>query len=118
MRLKNLLILRSLLVLAGFWALPTFAATFTVSSTDDSGAGSLREAIAKATSGDTINFSVTGTIILTTGQLFISQNPLTITGPGASVLTISGNSYSRIFDIGGGVVATISGLTLKNGNGY
>src|SRR5262245_14117096 len=49
---------------------------------------SLRDAIAVAASGETIGFSVTGTINLTgLGDLVINKN-LTINGPGASLLTI------------------------------
>ncbi len=48
---------------------------------------SLRDAIAAATPGDTIDFSVTGTITLTHGELLINKN-LTIRGPGANLLTI------------------------------
>ncbi len=65
--------------------------------------------------GDIINFSVTGTIILTTGQLFIPNN-LTINGPGVNLLTIDGNANSRIFDIGPGAVVTITDMTVTNGN--
>lgn len=103
-----------LLVLALSSAVPLWAATLTVANTNDSGLGSLRQAIADATPGDTINFSVTGTITLTSGELFISKN-LTISGPGASSLAISGNNSSRVFNIGSGTVA-ISGLTIQNGN--
>src|SRR5882724_227435 len=42
-------------------ALSTQAATITVTNTNDSGAGSLRQAIADAHDGDTIDFGVTGT---------------------------------------------------------
>ena len=42
-------------------ALSTQAATSTVTNTNDSGAGSLRQAIADAHDGDTIDFGVTGT---------------------------------------------------------
>ncbi|MFM6190443.1 MAG: DUF4347 domain-containing protein [Planktothrix sp.] len=82
-------------------------ATFSVTNTNDSGAGSLRQAIldANAAAGaDTINFTETmadttpDTITLTTGQLVISDD-LTITGPGANLLTINGNNASRVFAI-------------------
>ncbi|MEZ6072016.1 MAG: hypothetical protein R3C10_17570 [Pirellulales bacterium] len=53
---------------------------------------SLRDAIALAPSGETIDFSVNGTILLTLGELVIDKD-LTIDGPGAELLTIdaSGN---------------------------
>ncbi len=93
---------------------PATAATITVTSTGDSGAGTLRQAIADASPGDTIDFSVTGTITLAS-QLGIGQN-LTIAGPGADQLTISGNDSVRIFDLSGGTVS-MSGLALTHGRG-
>ena len=51
----------------------TQAATLTVTNLSDRGAGSLRQAIADAASGDTINFSVTGTITLTSGEFQSDQ---------------------------------------------
>ena len=95
-------------------ALPVFGNTITVASLNDSGTGSLREAIASAASGDTINFSVTGTITLAS-TVTISTN-LTISGPGASNLAISGNNSVRVFVIDGGITATISGVTIQNGS--
>jgi hypothetical protein len=95
-------------------AVPTGAATFTVSTTNDSGAGSLRQAIADAAPGDTINFAVSGTIGLTYGELLITNN-LTINGPGETNLAISGRGYTRIFDIASNVVANISGMSITGG---
>jgi len=58
-----------------FVASPVFAATTrTVTSNADSGPGSLRDAIAASGSGDTINFSVPGTITLTSASLSVNHN--------------------------------------------
>ena len=85
----------------------------TVTSLNDGGPGSLRQAIADAVSGETIDFAVTGTITLTSGELSIDKD-LTITGPGESQLTINGNNNSRVFYVGTFTV-TISGLTITEG---
>lgn len=105
-----------LFLMAVFGAMPVYAATDMVTNTNDAGPGSLRDVIANAANGDTVEFSVTGTITLTSGDIFISQSSLNITGPGASSLAISGNNSSRIFDIGAGAVVSISGLTIENGS--
>ena len=94
-------VLLTLLVLGLFSIASVHAANYVVSNTDDSGRGSLRAAILLANdapaSADTIDLTgVAGTITLTTGQLEITD-ALTITGPGADLLTLSGNDASRIF---------------------
>jgi len=102
---------------------PGFAATFIVSNTLDSGAGSLRNAIdlANTTSGDDIIDFLLGsgpqTINLTSGPLNITSN-LNINGSGANLLSVNGNnSYSfNIFNIASGAYLGISGLTITNGN--
>jgi hypothetical protein len=91
--------------------------TITVTNNLDSGAGSLRADIAAAQSGDTINFAPSldrETITLTSGYLAISNN-LTIQGPGASLLTISGNHLSQVFHVTGAQPVVLSGLTISNG---
>src|SRR5215475_14066429 len=68
--------------------------TFTVTNLHDTGAGSLRAAVYDADvnpGADDIAFAVTGTIGLTSGDLLINDS-LTINGPGASALTVSGNN--------------------------
>src|SRR3954469_16596904 len=81
------------------------AATLTVTNTDDSGAGSVRDAIANASNGDTILFSLTGcpcTLTLTSGGFVVDKN-LTLSGPGAEQLTISANSsFPFVFQIQAG----------------
>src|SRR5438132_4973037 len=95
-------------------AMQAHAATITVTNTNDSGSGSLRQALTVANDGDTIKFAVTGTITLTSGGLPITKN-LTISGPGADQLSIDGNQALLVLGIFPGKTATISGLTVKNG---
>jgi hypothetical protein len=96
-------------------ALSAQAATITVTNTNDSGAGSLRQAMADAVNGDTIDFGVTGTITLITGELLVNKN-VTLNGPGSDHLIVDGNHASRVFHVSGGVTATIAGLTITNGS--
>ncbi|HMF80467.1 MAG TPA: right-handed parallel beta-helix repeat-containing protein [Candidatus Acidoferrum sp.] len=99
-------------------AAATQAATITVTSASDSGAGSLRQAILDASPGDTINFAVgITTINLTSGELLIDKN-LTINGPGAGLLTVQRSSaaFFRIFNISSAsIAATIYGLKIAGG---
>jgi len=90
------------------------ASTITVTNTNESGTGSLRQAIADATSGDTIDFSTTGTINLSGDDLEIEKD-LTINGPGAGVLTVDGNYNYAVFRTTPGHTVTISGLTIREG---
>jgi hypothetical protein len=97
----------------------TVPSTLTVLNNLDSGTGSLRDAIKHAGNGDTIVFdpSLNGqTITLTSDQLEINKS-LEIEGPGASLLSISGNDANRVFDISGGLNVSIDGLTISHGLG-
>jgi hypothetical protein len=106
-----------LLLVAASLHYSAHAASATVTTLDDSGPGSLRQAIADAAPGDTISFAVAGTINLTTAELLIEKD-LTISGPGAASLSISGGRTPT----GGGVRVfnntahlTITGLTIRDG---
>lgn len=98
-------------------------AILTVSTVENNGAGSLREAIAAARSGDKIQFSASlanQTLTLTSGQIEVSIGKnLIIDGAGAANLTISGNNASRIFQLNSTSVTptslTVKNLTLANG---
>jgi hypothetical protein len=99
----------------------TQANIITVVNTNDSGPGSLRQALAVVNDGDTINFdsALNGQVInLTSGELVINNN-ITIAGPGAYLLTISRSSSNlfRIFHVMPGRAVTIEGLTIQNGSG-
>jgi len=75
---------------------------------------SLRDAIQVAAAGDTINFSVTGTILLNLGRLNIAKN-LSIIGPGPESLTVDGNQNGQIFVVYATYDVNISGMTITNG---
>jgi hypothetical protein len=72
-------------------AMPAHANTITVTNVNDNGPGSLRQALADASNGDTINFdaSLKGqTITVTTAELVIDKS-VTISGPGPNLLAVS-----------------------------
>ena len=97
---------------------PAHAATIAVTNANDSGAGSLRQAIADAAAGDTITFNGDYTIPLAS-TLSIDRN-LTIDGAGHSV-TISGDvnndatGETRIFYVNTGATFTLQNLTVTKG---
>lgn len=100
------------------------SAVLSVSNTNESGPGSLRDTIAAASDGDTIQFDAAlkgQTIMLTSGQLEINRN-LTIEGPGAAQLTVQRSTANdtpafRVFSISPMASnVTLSGLTISNGN--
>jgi hypothetical protein len=90
------------------------AATLTVQNTLDSGAGSLRQVLGTANTGDVIQFAsgVSGTIMLLSEVTIPAA--VTIQGPGASTLTIDGQHANQIFAVGGTVA---SGTVTTNATG-
>jgi CSLREA domain-containing protein len=125
-------IVRSIFITFGLCLLASFAtaAPFTVNKTADTNDGtcdadcSLREAVAAANGAagaDTIDFSslfnTVQTITLSGTDLILTSGGLTITGPGADKLTVSGNNTSRVFTNNTGAVTTISGIRVTGGTG-
>jgi hypothetical protein len=98
---------------------PEAAGTITQSVTNcnDSGTGSLRQAVLDAASGDTISFSLSPLCsgITLASSIIIAQD-LTINGPGANALSVSGNNAVEVFHVDSGVTAKISGLTIEKGS--
>lgn len=115
------------------------AATFTVNSTDDAGDSSpgdgmcatgggvctLRAAIEEANAlagSDTIDFSVTGVIMVGTSLTIDPANgsdSLTVSGPGPASLAVDGGGTAQVFVVGSvfaGATVEISGLTIQNGS--
>lgn len=93
--------------------MPLSATTYTVTTTADSGTGSLREALTSAQNMDSIIFnnSLSGTITLTDNLPIINSN-LIITGNGN--VAIDGQNTYQVFFVNSGT-ASISSLTIKNG---
>jgi hypothetical protein len=88
------------------------AAVLVVSTLADSGPGSLRDRVAVSSPGDTIRFSVTGTIVLSS-SINISHT-LFVQGPGPSELVVNADFVDRAFITGGNPVI-LSGLEIENG---
>lgn len=90
--------------------------THVVTSTADSGAGTLRQAIidANLSSGDTITFdaSILPAVITLASSLPQITKPMTISGPGEAQLTIDANGGNRVFFINGG--RTLTGVTISD----
>jgi hypothetical protein len=99
----------------------TLLSHFDVINLNDSGDGSLRQAIElsnKTTGPNEIDFSsgLRGTITLTSGELMIAKNDLKIVGPGQDSLSVSGNGNNHVFEVASGVTASLSGLTITGGS--
>ncbi|MGA8026415.1 MAG: hypothetical protein WB992_04665, partial [Bryobacteraceae bacterium] len=111
---------------ASAWATCTPQAYLVTSNADDGSSGTLRWAVGQANAcpGSEIDFSLSSqaTITLSTAnsdpEIVISAG-MTINGPGATNLTVSGGNATRIFFInpGSGVAVNINNLTLANGYG-
>lgn len=110
----------SLVLAVAQWAVYAAAAqaspsVITVVNPNDSGPGSLRAALAVASAGDIVRFSLppNSTILLTSGELSV-HTPLTIDGSTALSLTVSGNHASRVLSTTAPL--TIRALIIADGN--
>ena len=111
----------SLLFLSTVFSGTARAAFLTVTSTNDSGAGTLRNVLAAASNGDVIVFALPGAaphVVNVDTALGVKRN-VTILGPGSASLTIRKGSPGQytVFDIDTGITAAISGLTIADGTG-
>ena len=107
------------------FAVTAQSASLVVTNTADNGSGSLRDAVALAAAGDTIEFNISNddpgydssagmfTITLTSGEIVIEKD-LIIAGPSAANVAVSGNDSSRIFRVNSGNVS-LSNLSLVRG---
>ena len=91
--------------------------TTVVTSTGNTGTGTLRTVLANCCTGNTITFSpsLNGQTIQLTSAITIDKT-LNIHGPGINQLTIAGNGTHRIFSINTGLTNTIKDLSIINGD--
>jgi hypothetical protein len=96
------------------------AASIPVTNCDDSGPGSYRDAVTNAVSGDTIDLTATpcSVITLTTGDVITGANDLTLQGPGALFLTISGGYIYRPLEHIGFGILNVNDLSISDGHKY
>lgn len=99
-----------------------FAGTQFVSNCNDDGAGSLRAAVAAAVDGDTIDMSTMlqcSSITLTSGAVMTSHKNISLLGPGARKLRITGGNNFGILDADNTAADTfyLGYFTVANGNG-
>ena len=88
------------------------------SCADNDDAGTLRNVVASAASGDTIDLGTLtcSTITLIQGAIQSSVDDLAIQGPGASLLTVDGANADRVFVHTGTGTLAIADLTVANGH--
>jgi hypothetical protein len=103
-------------------ATPLPAATITVTNGNDAGPGSLRQALTDAAPGDIINFAPTVTTVALTSDELVVNKDLSITGPGASSLTVMRTATAvqfRVFHItSSSATVLILGLTISGGSSF
>ncbi|WP_440094597.1 Ig-like domain-containing protein [Pseudomonas syringae] len=92
-------------------------ATFTVTSTSNTGTGSLREALTNAQNGDIVTFS-TGMTVALQSQLVVSKN-ITLDGDlnndGVADVTLDGQNRTSVIRVNSGVTATLDGVIITRG---
>jgi predicted outer membrane repeat protein len=96
------------------------ANSIVVQNCNDSGNGSLRDALLNAGNGDTIDLTQLScsTITLTTGSILFTQTSVTLQGPGSKYLRISGNDQFVPLEHDGLGTLYLNGLTVEHGMKY
>jgi len=95
--------------------------TMIVTNTQDSGPGSLRDAIDRVASGGLVTFDpglANSTITLTSGPLVVSAKEVRVDGSAAPGLAVSGGGTDRVLIVDAGGTARFSYLTLRDGYGW
>lgn len=94
------------------------ATTLQVTNCGDSGPGSLRDSVAAASSGDTVDLRNLSCrrITLTSGAIAIPQASLAIRGAGFDRMVVSGSYTSSVLRHSGTGTLAVSGMTISQGH--
>jgi predicted outer membrane repeat protein len=104
-------------VLSAVFTVPAAAAPATVTSCNDSGPGTLRQAVLKATSHEVVTFATSPSChTITLASTIDIAHDLTIDGPGPGSMAVSGNDAVGVFHVESGATVAISGLTIEEGS--
>ena len=121
MTYQSILILIALFSVTGLLLQPSqsvHADTWTVTNTNDAGAGSLRQAINDASPEDTITFAdgLAGQTIVLSSEISLDKN-LTIDGTNLDPqIEVSGDSTVRVFAVSSGVSVLLDSIQIRNGS--
>jgi hypothetical protein len=104
-----------LVLCTALWAAPADARVIRVANCDDAGPGTLRNAVALASSGDLITLKqlACNDIVLTSGQIVVPQASLTLVGN--RKVTVDGNRNGRVFLHSGTGTLRLESLSVANG---
>jgi len=106
------------MAITSLFAVPGFTSQFLVYNRNDTGAGSLRQALLDNNSlggTNTVTFSnvVSGTLLMSNDEFLVTGN-VAILGPGPAILAINGNIARRVFHLTNAATVLVSGLTITN----
>ena len=99
-------------------ASPNYHAGLVVTNCNDSGAGSLRNAVAASVNGDQVDLSKLhcSKITLTSGAIAVTADDLALRGPLNRVLIVDGNHTDRVLIHSGTGTLSLSNVTLTHGH--
>ena len=91
----------------------------TVANANDSGPGSLRQAVSLVATGGSIDLdpSLAGSTINLSGPIVLSRD-VTIDGAAAPGISLNGQGFDRVLIVDAGTTATVEHLTMTNGFGF
>lgn len=95
------------------FARSSYAQVSVVTNANDSGPGSLRQALIDTAPGGTVEFDLPPDTVITVASELVVDRPLVINGRSATNLSVSGGNGTRVFYVA--APAALIGFTVKDG---